>query len=165
MNRLWMASRWTLLVGSTLSLATCTPDTATIAIDVAPNPITFAGFNHGHGMITWTAKWSVTVRETAGRAGDVTLVETTVVNAGTGLPLDVVTTDAAAIRTAQGTTHVPGHGSLTIQQTWVETDIFYFACNDFAFRTAVSFVDENGHTLTAITRVPEAPRAHPCPSP
>ena len=45
-------------------------DCATIAISVAPNPITFVGFNPGHGMITWTATWNVTVRETAGRAGD-----------------------------------------------------------------------------------------------
>jgi hypothetical protein len=159
-----MASRWALLFGSTVSFTACTPDSATIAIDVAPNPITFVGFNPGHGMITWTATWNVTVRETAGRAGDVTLVETTVENVGTGLALDVVTADAAAIRTAQGTNHVPGHGSLTIQQTWVETDPFFFACNTFAFRVAVTCVDDNGHTLMAVTRVPEAPRARPCPS-
>ena len=80
-------------------------------------------------------------------------------------PVDVVTSDAAAIRAAVGTNHISGHGSLTIQQTWVETDIFYFACNDFAFRMAVTFVDDNGHTLTSTTRVSEAARPHPCPSP
>jgi hypothetical protein len=159
-----MPSRWFLLFASALSLSTCTPDTASIAIEVSPNPISFVGFNAGHGRITWTATWNVTVRETAGRGGDVTLVETTVENVADGLALDTITADAAAIRASQGTNHLPGHGSLTIQQTWVETDIFYFACNEFAFRVAVTFVDENGHTLTAVTRVPEAPRTRPCPS-
>jgi hypothetical protein len=165
MNRLRMASRWALLFGSTVGFTACTPDTSTIAVEVTPNPITFVGFNAGHGMITWTATWNVTVRETAGRAGEVTRVETTVENVGTGLARDVVTADAAAIRTAVGTNHVPGHTTLTIQQTWVETDIFFFACNEYAFRVAVTFVDDNGHTLMAVTRVPEAPRTRPCPSP
>jgi hypothetical protein len=165
MSRLRRASRAVLFLGCLLSLSTCTPDTASIAIEVSPNPISFVGFNAGHGRITWTATWNVTVRETAGRGGDVTLVETTVENVADGLALDTITADAAAIRASQGTNHLPGHGSLTIQQTWVETDIFYFACNEFAFRVAVTFVDENGHTLMAVMRVPEAPRTRPCPSP
>jgi hypothetical protein len=74
----------------------------------------------------------------------------------------VVSSDGAAIRAAQGTSHVPGRGSLTVEQSFVERDIFFFACNQYDFRVSATFVDESGHVLKASARVPEAARQRPC---
>jgi hypothetical protein len=138
------------------------PAMSVITLLVTPMPIPVARFNAGHGRFTRSAAWTATVRETAGLAGRLLEVDTTVRDNFTGAVLgEPAISRSAEIITEAGTDHVNPRGQITVSQTWSDAPPFF--CGSLTFDVRASFVDDKGHTLSASVLVPEESPGLPCP--
>jgi hypothetical protein len=135
-----------------------------VQLKVIPNPIVFAGFNYGHGRITFTASWTVTVQETAGVPVQLLSLRTSIHELRAGDVAEEILLDAPEIARRAGSARVPSKGSLAIAESWVVSDPFVFACSEYSFEIEMRGVDDEGHDVTSRIEVPEAPRPHPCTS-
>jgi hypothetical protein len=144
------------------ALASCSrPEQSSLELTVTPNPIPVIVYAPGHGVVIQSAEWQVTVKETAGLAGQLVGVETTIRDSATASPLATVVSRAADITGEIGTTRVGKHGALTVSQRWSDGGVYFPTCTTFLFDVRVSFVDDNANRLQVSLSVPQARKTCP----
>jgi hypothetical protein len=142
------------------ALACCSgPEQSSLELTVTPNPIPVIVYAPGHGVVIQSAEWQVTVKETAGLAGQLVGVETTIRDSATASALATVVSRAVDITNETGTTRVGKHGALTVSQRWSDGGVYFPTCTTFLFDVRVSFVDDNANRLELSLSVPQARKA------
>ena len=98
---------------------------------------------------THVASWTITIRETAGVAGTVNFVNTTVRDAASGAgagPSDVVALDRDQVIAAAGTDRIEGGGSLKVPEKLQYS--LLSGGQKVALTSVVQLTDDNGHIVS-----------------